>query len=344
MKARKDDSALPSWFVAQLLGLDDEQHRTFGQQIITALEKIDPDLAPKLLHHPLAADISKGVASYPKLLERFAQADDEEERAYTLDAIAEIASRAYATKEVIAALEKILGEAKSDRLASIAARALACGKSAPFLEHQHNVLMTKSPSELGIAARLLGYGKYEKAAPALLDRLTPDNAMAAEAIIWALGEIGHEEAVPKLHTLLTQFGLTDDVLIALGKIGSRASVVRLTPVLLEGLPDQREQAAEALARIAKKHGGTFGDPGLDQTMRAVLEKVIDGDSNRGARFHAIVAYSRLGGHLDPKRILAALGAGLSKKEIDAVGAMLTVQKPEAASKKGPPPKKGKRGV
>jgi HEAT repeat protein len=342
VKARRDDSPLPSWFIADLLGLDDDKHRTFGQQIIDALDKIDPDLTPKVLHHPLANEITKGVAAYSKLLGRFAKGTTDEERALALDAIAEIATRAYATKEVIEALQKILGEAKSDLIASVAARALASTRDENFLEHQHNVLLTKSPRELRIAARLLGYGRYQKAAPSLLEVLTPDNAIAADAIIWALGEIGHDAAVAKLHTLLTQFAMTEEVLIALGKIASRASVVRLTPMLLEGMTKQRELAAEALAKIARRHKGSFGDPGLDKTMRAVFEKVIDSDDSRIARFHAIVAYSLIGGHLEPKRILAALGGKLSNKEIGAVGAMLTAKKDPP--KGGKPKAKGKRGV
>lgn len=336
----RPDSTLPSWYVAQLVGLDDEKHRAFGQQVIQALEKIDPALTPKLLHHPLAAEISKGIAAYPKLLTRFEKAKNDEERGLALDAIAEIASAAYPTKELVEALQKILSEAKSDVVASMAARALASTRDESFLELQRQVVMTKSPSELRIAARLIGYGRYQKAAEALLAVLTPDNAVCADVVIWALGELGSEEAVPKLHTLLTQFGMTEEVLSAIGKIGSRASVVRLTPILLEGMPKQRELAAEALGRIAKKHGGSFGDPGLDTTMRAVLEKVIDSDQNKAARFHAIVAYAILGGHLDSKRILAALGGKLSAKEVDAVGAMLTTQKSQAKDKPKGPKKRG----
>jgi HEAT repeat protein len=341
-RSSQSSSPLPSWFVAEKLGLDDARHKDFGAQIIQALEKISPELLPKMIHHPFAKEIARGADSYTKLLDRARHGKSDEERAGAIDAIGEIASRESANEEVIGALQKILGEAKSELVASMAARALASANDAAFLEHQHNLLLSDKPTEMRIAVKLLGFGRYARAVPALLDVLKVENAVVAETIIWTLGEIGDEAAVPKLHALLTQFGMTEEVLEALGKIGSRASIVRITPLLLEGSEDQRELAAEALAKIARRNHGSFGDPGLDQSMRAVLEKVIDEDQSRVARFYAIVAYSLIGGHLEPKRILAALGGKLSDKELASVEAVLLPGRSASALKGGKP--KGKRGV
>lgn len=342
-RASSAGSPLPSWFVAEKLGLDDARHRDFGEQIIQALEKISPELAPKMYQHPFAKEIARGPESYAKLLDQARHGKSDEERAGAIDAIAEIAAREPVNPEIIGALQKLLGEAKSDVVASISARALASARDAAFLEHQKNLLLSENVSELRIAVKLLGFGRHEPAVAPLLDVLKVENALVAETIIWTLGEIGDEAAVPKLHALLSQFGMTEEVLEALGKIGSRASVVRITPLLLEGTEDQRELAAEALSKIARKHNGSFGDPGLDQSMRAVLEKVIDEDQSRVARFFAVVTYSLIGGHLEPKRILAALGGKLSDKELASVESVLVPRPTQKAAPKPNKPK-GKRGV
>lgn len=353
---------LPAWYLAEQLGVTDDKQSSFLTQLLPALERISPDLTPRVLQHPLVHEITRGPAAFPKLLATYDGSLDEGEKALAIDAIAEILAHRdhHATHDVVVALEKILATTKSKRIASITARALAAAGAESFLAHQRNLLGSKSLDEVRIAARLLGYGRYRPAVPVLMELLRPDAAIIADSLIWALGEIGDPEAVPLIQLWLTRAELADDALSALGKIGARASVVRVIPFLLEGSRLQREKAAEALARIARKNDGSLGDPGLDDTVRKTLEKVIDADESRLARFHSMIAFSALGGHLEPPRILAALGGQLSKKDLEGVGRLLAPRvggtpaaakpapKPTAGPGKpvspGPKPKKGRRPV
>ncbi|MCK6550267.1 hypothetical protein L6R52_30810 [Myxococcota bacterium] len=336
---------VPPWYLAELFGLQSERETEFAGQLLAALEKISPDLTPRVLNHPLITEITRGPASFPSLLARLDHAIDDQDRGVVLDAIAEILTRAPATHEVVQAIERELTRAKDPVVGSIAARALATARHEPFLEHQRNILASKRPDEVRVAAKLLGYGRYQKAVPALLEILRPETFVAADAIVWALGEIGDQQAVPLLHLQLTRGILVEHTLSALGKLASRASVVRIVPFLLEGSREQREKAAEAIARIIRKNDGSLGDPGLDDTVKKTLEKVLDADASRVVRFHAILGVSLLGGRVEPARMLAALGGQLSKKDLDAVGGLLTgrgAAKPTTPTAQGPKPKKGRK--
>ncbi|MBI4820792.1 MAG: hypothetical protein HY791_31295 [Deltaproteobacteria bacterium] len=323
---------LPSEFVSVLLGVDDPVHVRFSDQIVDALAKISPDLTLRLDPHPLADDVQRGVAAFPELLASFRDEKSELGRAAILDAIGRIVQKHYATKEVLEALAKIISTTKSSAITSLAAKALALARDEPFLELQRNLLISTSPSQVRIAAKLCGYGKYDKAVPQLLALIHTDTMAAeAEAAVWALGEIGAATALPKLHRMLNDSIKSEDVLDAIGKIGGVTSVLRLLPVLLEGTTNQRIKAAIALARINRKNDGSYLDPDLERAVRALLEKVIDKDPSGEVRFYAIIAYSLLGGHLEPARVLRALGGRLSDEEMGAVSGFL--------ARRGAPPKK-----
>jgi HEAT repeat protein len=338
---------VPPWYLAELFGLHSDKESEFAGQLLAALEKISPDLTPRLLNHPLIMEITRGPSAFPGLLTRLEQAIDDQERGVLLDAIAEILTHAPATHEVVQAIERELTQAKDPVVGSIAARALATARHEPFLEHQRNLLASKRPDEVRVAAKLLGYGRHRRAVPALLELLRPETFVAADAIVWALGELGDAEAVPLLHHQLSRGLLVEHALSALGKLGSRASVVRIVPFILEGSREQREKAAEAIARIIRKNDGSLGDPGLDDTVKKTLDKVLDTDASRVVRFYAILGVSLLGGRVEPPRMLAALGGQLSKKELDAVGGLLVGRaasgpKPTTPTAQGPRPKKGRK--
>jgi HEAT repeat protein len=324
---------LPHAFVVELIGAEEPEHARFTEQVLGALGKISPELAPSLYQHPFGDLVIEGVSAFGRLVEISKSAGNDVEGAAAIDAIAEIIQRRYATKEVVLELQKLLSEAKSEVVASVAARALAVAGDEGFLEQQRNLLASSSPSEVRVAAKLCGFGKYKAAVPALLDLLRDDQMAISDVVIWALGEIGDPSALPKLHRLLSSQLRTEHVLSAIGKIGDATSAVRLLPVLVEGAKAQREKAAQAMVGILRKNDGQLFDPSLEQLVKVALERALDQDESRLVRFHAIVAYSLLGGHLEPKRILASLGGALDAQDLDAMNAFFTV----APKKKSVPP-------
>ncbi len=356
---------LPSAFVRELIGATTPERARFTDQILAALGKISPELTPTLFAHPLADFVLDGVASLPALTDWLGRAKSDDERVAIVDAMAEIFARENATAGALAAIAKLLGNTKSEAVATTAARALAVARDPGFLDQQHNFLASDSPTELRRSALLLGYGRWAPAVPRLLELLREDQLTLWEPLIWALGEIGDAQALPKLHRLLHAHLAVELVIEALGKIGDPSSAVRILPVLIEGAQGAREKAAQAMARIARANDGELLDPELTRSVLLALERVVDQDDSRLARFHAIVALSWLGGALDPKRVLAALGGQLGESELDAMSSVLlkkagagrstpaarpapapskpaTPSKPAAASK--PPPPKGRKPV
>lgn len=327
-------ATVPADFMADVLGVEQADRIKLVERLVPALSEIDPELVPAAVDHPFAAQIVAGVNGFEPLLAAFRGSKRVEDRLFALDAICMILERAHATKPVVLALEKIMAGTKSPEVLSMAARALASARYEPFLEQQRQFLASERPSELRRSIRLLGYGRYRPALPALLTLLRPDQMGIMDVLVWALGEIRDPEAVTGLHTMLERFVLSEAVLDALGKIGAPVSVMRVLPVLMEGTAGQREAAARALARIADVNEGDLGDKALARTVREGLEKIVDKDPSKKVRFYALVAFAKLDGHLEPNRILAALGGGLGADELDGVGKLL--------AKKGGPNKGGGR--
>lgn len=313
---------VPADFMADVLAVEDAERVALVKRLVPALEQIDPELVPAAVDHPFAAHIVAGINGFEPLLAAYRQSKREDDRVLVLDAIQRILEHAHATRGLVEALQKIMAGTKSPNVLSMAARALASCRYEPFLEQQRQFLASDSPSELRRSIRLLGYGRYTPAVPALLERLRPDQMGVMDVLVWALGEIRDPRAVPGLHTMLERFVLSEAVLEALGKIGAVVSVMRVLPVLLEGTEGQREAAARALARIADANEGDLGDKDLARSLREALEKTVNTDASKKVRFYALVAYAKLDGHIEPNQILAALGGGLDASELDGVGKLL----------------------
>jgi HEAT repeat protein len=309
---------VPKEIVADLLGVEKDKQIQFTGQILEALERISPDLVPKLNDHPYVDAIVEGPTACPTLLSLFKSEESEQARASILDAIAQINQQYYASKEVAEELQEILSVSDSEVITSMAARALAAAKHEGFLQQQSDYLFSDSPSQVRISARLLGYGAYEPATERLLTLLQPDNMAVADAVVWALGEIGSDSALPTLHGMLTASVLTDDVIDAVGKIGNLTSVVRLLALLLEGTQSQREKAARAMSRVARANSGDFEDKDLQHRTVTLLERLVEKDASLVVRFHSIVAHSLLGGHMLPAQITKALGARLAGPRMNSV--------------------------
>jgi hypothetical protein len=314
---------LPHDLVAGLLGAETDEQFEFAGQVLEALAKVSPGLVPRLSAHPFADAIAEGVSAFPRLLAEVKAQKDELLRAGAVDAIAEIIARDHATVEVVTALGKILEGTRSSAVASVAARALALAGDEGFLMQQRGFLASDQVDDVRLSARLLGYGRHQPSVEALLLCIRPDNMAAAEVVVWALGEIGDPAALTKLHGMLSDLILVEPTIEAVGKIGDPTSVIRLLPFLIEGSTGQREKAAQALGRIARKGGGRYADKDLERATRTALERTLDGDKSTLARFHAIVAYSLLGGSLAPARIKKSLGAKLDARDVDALAGFLS---------------------
>ncbi|CAN0566721.1 unnamed protein product, partial [Laminaria digitata] len=156
------------------LGVEDPERVALVKRLVPALAQVDPELVPAAIDHVHAAEIVRGVAAFEPLLHHFKQSKREDARVLALDAICTVLEREHATRELIEALEKIMQGTKSSAIMSMAARALATAQHAPFLEQQRQFLASESPSELRRSLRLLGYGQYRLAVPAMLQMLRPD--------------------------------------------------------------------------------------------------------------------------------------------------------------------------
>ncbi|MEE2903140.1 MAG: HEAT repeat domain-containing protein [Myxococcota bacterium] len=310
--------AVPPELLADLLGAKKNKQIEFVGQLVEALEQVSPNLVPRLDDHPYADAIIEGPSACSTLLRLYHSEKDELAKAAILDAITRINHQDFPTQEVLTSLEKILSECKSEILVSAAATALASARHESFLEQQKAFLASDSPSQVRISAKLLGYGRYEPATAALLTLLQPDNMAVADSVIWALGEIGHESALPTLHEMLTASVMSEEVLDAMGKIGNLTSVVRVIAILLEGTIQQREKAAQAFSRIARNNDGQLDDDELQARSLGLLESLIEKDKSILVRFHCIVTHSILGGHLTSGQIMKALGARVSPSRLDSV--------------------------
>ncbi|MBK6683727.1 MAG: HEAT repeat domain-containing protein [Deltaproteobacteria bacterium] len=323
----------PESFIGDLLGTRTPEQTDFARRLLDALKRSLPDLVPRSLEHPFQAEISQGLGGTSALLAVLDAPVPHpvEAQVAALDALARIGEHHPLSKEVMSALRKSLAAAKDPQVASVAARALAVGRDPEFLAQQRAFLGSTDLAQLRISARLLGYAKDPAAAPVLLELLTLDRTAVADVVIWALGQIGDEAAVPRLHAFLERSIHPEVVIAAVGHIGARLSVMRTLPVLLDGPTPLREAAAEALARIIQKQEGRLGDRDLGRSVLEALGKVWPSDPSKKVRFWAMLGYAGLGGHLAPNEILTALGGGLTDKDLEAVGNLL--------SKRAPRPKK-----
>jgi HEAT repeat protein len=319
-------------FIADLLGVSTPEQVAFAKRLLSALVKIGPDLVPRALEHPYQAEIGMGVSALPGLIAALGSAEADAGKMAALDAMGAIAERELATADSIAAIRKALAETKSADVAAIAGKALAQSGDEAFIAQQRAFLASEKLPDVHTAALLLGWAKDEAAVPILLDVLTLDRIAVADAVIWALGEIGDERAVPKLHLFLERFILTEKVLDAVGRIGARVSVMRVLPVLLEGPETFREAAALALSRIIQRQEGRLGDRDLGRSVLSVLEKSSSSDPSLRVRLFAMLGIAGLGGQLAPNQILACLGGGLTETEVDSVGKLLA-KRPSPKRKK-----------
>ncbi len=332
-----DDPGLPApaGLMGEILGLEDPEQIKFIEQVSGALAKISPDLLPKTLTHPLRDRIMQGPPVFDELLGLLADATEPAEQAVVLDAIGRIVAHAYATPEVVEALRDVMSKTSDAAVTTMAAKALASSGDEAFLRHNLNFLASEDPAVIRRAAMLLGFGRYEPAVAPLLVQLRPDNLVAADMIVWALGEIGSDDAIPKLHDMLEQFSLAEEVADACGKICALRSMEPLSHVIFEGVASQREHAAGALLAIVQRRKEDLGTLSRDK-LHQVFDAVLKRETSKLAKFYAMMGLITLDEKMDRAKILRTLGAEIVKKDLDAMTALYMDRAKRLTSPKGGP--------
>jgi hypothetical protein len=305
----------------QLFGIKKAKDIEFADDLVGALGRIDRALLPPAATHPLAGLIAAGLSSVEQLVD-IIDAGEEQNQLDAIDAIAHILLYAPAPDAVVKRLRSRLhkagvAEQNPDKVALLA-KCLALGKDEELLRHQLLLLGDEDPGLVASAARLLGLGGYVPAVPALVALLSPDRLFESRMVIWALGEIGAVEALPQLEYALGSAFRTVDCLIAMGKIGSLTSLPMLTPMIVSGLPEQRDAAYRALAMILDKNRASLASlaPMPEELARLVLHQLSDADLelSGATRFHMCLCLARLGMRLDTARVRRFLRLHLEEGE------------------------------
>lgn len=320
---------------AKALGLKKKGERDFAEGLVAALAKIDRALLPGAAPHPLATLIADGPRSIDKLLalvERgtgHAQLD-------AIDALAHVLLGAP-QKEAATKLRAQLAKTDDANLAALLEKTLAIAGDDPTLLLQMQRLSDEDPAVVASAARLLGFGRYKPAVPALKGLVSPERFYESRWVIWALGEIGDPSALPALEIALSHAFRVVDCLIAIGKIGRITSIPMITPALYGGFGEQKDAAVRALAMILDKNRDDARTMGAlrDQLAQFIERDVADplAPLSGSSRFHMLLCLARLGVKLDESRTRKYLGVGVEDKKA-AVFARATPTGKGPASKSG----------
>jgi hypothetical protein len=323
--------ALPEEMWRDVFGLTKRADRAFAEKIVAGLQKIDRALLPPTSTHPHAEQIAAGIEGLAPLLDLLEQGT-EREWLSALDAIAHIAfalssSSSSLPADLLPRLRAQLGRPSlTPEQRALVAKTLALAGDVDLLREQLVRLADDDPAVVATAARLLGLGRFRPAARALAELVSPARFYEARAIIWALGEIGDAEVLPVLYRALAEAFRVVDCLIAVGKIGQLASIGELTPMALEGAPEQRDAAWRAIAMVLDHHrddgerlAAIFGP------LRSFIEAQLGSDLplSGATRFHMLLCLARMGVALDPARVRTFLRLGVDESEATALASVFT---------------------
>jgi hypothetical protein len=304
----------------KVFGLKKVKDIEYVESLVGALERIDRALLPKPAGHPLQGLISEGDKSVDKLVE-MARGSDEQK---SLDAIDALAHVFLYTKPSTDALQKLRGlaktaaEDKNPDKAGLVLKLLAIGRDEALLQEQLRRLDDDDPGVVASAARLLGLGRYAPAVGVLKMLISPDRMFESRWVIWAIGEIGDPDALPQLEYALGSGFRTVDCLVAMGKIGELISVPKLTPMIMSGLPEQRDAAYRALAMILNDNRTIVQDlEALKKDLtELIMSQMADEELTKSGsmRFHMCLCLARLGEKLDVARVKKFLGLSLDENQ------------------------------
>jgi len=299
-----------------LFGLDRKSERAFADKLVAALARIDRALLPGAQTHPLLDVIAQGASGVDALC-AMVERGTERERLDALDALghvfAALPEGAPAGAPALARLRACLAKEPSPTTAALFAKVLALGGDERLLQEQLRRLADVDSGVVAAAARLCGFGRYKPAVPVLVQLVSPARFVESRAVIWALGEIGDDAALPVLQRAVANAFRVVDAVIALGKLGNVAAVGTITPLLLSGPPDERDAGYRALAWILDGHrddGAALG--ALFKTLRGIIEMQLAGDEplSGSARFHMLLCPARMGVTLDEPRVKQHLRVGV----------------------------------
>lgn len=321
---------------AKTLGLKKKSDRDFAEGLVQALAKIDRSLLPGAAPHPLAALINEGPRGIDKLL-TLVETRTGRDQLDAIDALAHVLLGAP-QKEASTRLRAHLGKADDANLAALLEKTLAIAGDDTTLIEQARRLADDDPAVVASAARLLGFGRYRPAVPALKGLVSPERFYESRWVIWALGEIGDPSALPALEIALSHAFRVVDCLIAIGKIGQLTSIPMITPALYGGFNEQKDAAVRALAMILDKNRDDARRMGAlrDQLAQMIERDVADPAAplSGSTRFHMLLCLARLGVKLDESRTRKYLGVGVSDAKA-AVFARATPANPKPAKQTRP---------
>jgi len=315
------DHVFPDATYKRIFGLKKSKDIAFVDEIVNGLAAIDDTLLPAPLPHPFATAIAAGKDGIDSLLDDI-ESNDGENRADAIDALAHIFLYTGAPAAAATRLRKVMNASDDGEVVAQCVKCLAIGKDRDLIMQQLQLLDDDDPGMVASAARLLGFAQWEEAVPLLVSLLSPQRMFESRSIIWALGEIGHADAIDQLEFALGNSFRTVECMIALGKIGSLGSIPKLTPMIISGLPEQRDAAYRALSMILDVNR----DAPMDG-LRAELSGLITGQLNDAdldlpgsTRFHMCLSLARLGEKLDEARVKKYLKLELSKDDASKMAA------------------------
>lgn len=301
---------------ARAFGLKKKAERDFVEGLVAVLGKMDRALLPPPATHPLASLIAQGPRGIEPLLDLFdksSAAGDTHKAADALDALSHVLLGTQ-DRGAHARLKSALGATDEVAVAALLAKTLAIAGDDETLVEQLRRLGDDDPAVVASAARLLGFGRYRPAVPALKGLVSPERFYESRWVIWALGEIGDPAALPALEIALAHAFRVVDCLIAIGKIGQLTSLPAVTPHLVSGIAEQKDAAVRALAMILDNHrdDARFMGALRDQLAGLIERDLADASAPLSAstRFHMLLCLARLGHKLDESRVKKYLGVPL----------------------------------
>lgn len=301
----------------KVFGFKEREEIDFAENLMHSLHKIDPTLLPMPTKHLYAEWIAKGSKGLKELF-RIYETTVGEEQIYAIDAIAQIYLNAGSTSESNEWLWERMEQATDARNKDQIAKCLAIGGDEIFLREQLSRLADEDPAIVASAARFLGYGCYGPALPALRALVSPARIYESRHVIWAIGEIGAQDALPELERALEQGFRSNDCLMAIGKIGLLGSVPKIMPFLQNGLPDQKEVAFQALAMIlnANAEYQEVIKPLQDLLVPIIMGQLESEFADFGikARFYMLLCLARLNYKMEKSLVRKYLGIDMGEKE------------------------------
>lgn len=313
-----------------MFGLRKKRELEFADGLVTGLQKIDRGLLAPASPHPYREQINQGEAGVDALV-TVVENEAGQAQFDAIDALSHIFLYDPVSADMSRRLRKVLNRAGvsegDEELVAAIAKALAIGQDEELLRRQVSLLADDDPGIVATAARLLGFGRYRAAVPLLNALVSPDRFYESRYVIWALGEIGDDAALPILGYALASGYRTIDCMVAMGKIGDISSIPKLTPMIIDGLPDQRDAAYRAMAMVFEKNRTFLAS--LAHTRQEfstlILGQLTKGDIelSGSTRFHMLLCLARLGEKLDVPRVKTFLKLPLEEDEASELQAFFT---------------------